>query len=191
MQVICADIRGLDESKASHNGRSKSPGSGFAYSLLAYAIVEYWGCETLPEIVVDVNGKPYFHDHPDWHFSLSHTGTHVLAAISDQPIGADIESQRDLTGRLILNTMDEHESKHFGFLDLWVLRESLYKLQGKGDLRGMHFQRRDDIIVAPTPGVSCCLYSDIPLCHTAVCCYEGEFPERLIVAPSSVFLFRL
>ncbi len=187
MQIICVDIRGLDESKARHRGRSKNPGSAFAASLLEHAAREYWGAETLPEIITDDNGKPFFSTHPSWHFSLSHTGTHVLAAVSDKPVGADIETERDLTGRRVLRTADEHEREHFKFLDIWVLRESLYKLQGCGNLREMHFRMKDGVIVAPVNGVRCRLYTDIPGCHAAACCWDGELPERIIeVSPSLI-----
>lgn len=188
MQIICVDIRGLDEARAKRSGRSKNPGSAFAASLLEHAAQEYWGVQILPEITTNDYGKPIFPTHPNWHFSLSHTGTHVLAAVSDKPIGADIETERDMTGRRVLRTADEHERKHFDFLDIWVLRESLYKLQGHGDLREMHFRRKDGIIVAPIPGVSSRLYTDIPGCHAAACSYEGQLPERLIVLPPEVIL---
>lgn len=188
MQIICVDIRGLNEAQARCPGRSKGPASAFAYSLLSHAVREYWGAEALPEIAVDENGKPYFPTHPNWHFSLSHTSTHVLAAISDYPIGADIETERDLTGRRVLDTADEHERENFDFLDVWVLRESLYKLNGSGSLREMHFRMDGDVIVAPTAGVKSRLYSDIPGCHAAACCYDGELPERLIVVPPSAIL---
>ena len=44
-----------------------------AYLLLRMALWEQRGWRDLPRIEVDELGKPFFPDHPDTHFSLSHT----------------------------------------------------------------------------------------------------------------------
>ena len=60
MLIFYADTRGLDEGRALCRGRSRAPGSAFAYSLLRYALEVWKGAPELPEITTDGRGKPYF-----------------------------------------------------------------------------------------------------------------------------------
>lgn len=62
-----------------------------AYLLLRMALWEQCGWRDLPRIEVDELGKPFFPDHPDTHFSLSHTAGAAAAALADTPVGVDIE----------------------------------------------------------------------------------------------------
>ena len=64
-------------------------------SLLAYAVRAVWGID-LPETAVLPGGKPYFPACPQAHFSVSHTRTAVLVAVSAAPVGADVEQVRPL-----------------------------------------------------------------------------------------------
>ena len=45
------------------------------------------------------HGKPYFPEHPDVHFNLSHTAGAVLVGLSDRPVGVDIEHIRPVSQR--------------------------------------------------------------------------------------------
>lgn len=56
-----------------------------AYLLLRMALWEQRGWRDLPRIEVDELGKPFFPDHPDTHFSLSHTAGAAAAALADMP----------------------------------------------------------------------------------------------------------
>lgn len=42
------------------------------------------------DVKVDKFGKPYFED-TDIHFNISHSGCYVIAAVSDEDIGIDIQ----------------------------------------------------------------------------------------------------
>ena len=130
--ILYSDTRGLDEGRALCRGRSRAPGSAFAYSLLFRALEMWQGARELPEAAIDARGKPFFPERPDWHFSLSHTRGFVLAAVSASPVGADVQL-RDVRGeRLADRLMSEKEREDFDFYELWSLRESLYKLTGEG-----------------------------------------------------------
>ena len=87
MHIFVSDVRELLSA-----GESQSE---LARALLRYAVAEVWGCE-MPETARDSRGKPFFVGTEDMHFSLSHTKTHVLAALSDHPVGADIETLREV-----------------------------------------------------------------------------------------------
>ena len=149
MLIFYADTRGLDEGRALCRGRSRAPGSAFAYSLLRYALEVWKGAPELPEITTDGRGKPYFPERPDWHFSLSHTRGFVLAAVSAAPVGADVQLRDGRGERLAGRLMSEREREQFDFYELWSLRESLYKLTGEGSLRSLRFERRGGLIVPP------------------------------------------
>lgn len=70
-----------------------------AYLLLRMALWEQRGWRDLPRIEVDELGKPFFPDHPDIHFSLSHTAGAAAAALADTPVGVDIERVRPVSVR--------------------------------------------------------------------------------------------
>ena len=125
-------------------------GSATVYELLEYAYVKEYG-SVMPEIKKTPAGKPYFPNRPDVHFSLSHSRTHVLCAISEQPIGVDIESERHVTERAVRFFASPEELAHFDPLDLWVLKESYIKLVGGKLLmvKTIHFSKENDIIVPP------------------------------------------
>lgn len=47
--------------------------------------------ESKLELCHDENGKPYFKNHEEIHFSLSHSEERVMCIISDEPAGCDVE----------------------------------------------------------------------------------------------------
>ena len=75
---------------------------------------------------------------PDFYFSLSHTDGAVCVAVSQHPIGVDIERIRDVNPRLYTRYLTERELSYLAglddvaqrdlFLDMWVKKESLFKL---------------------------------------------------------------
>ena len=175
-------------SQARHSGRTNSSGSAFAWSLLDYLLMSEYGMKT-PETSLDAHGKPYFPSFPKIHFSLGHTATHVICALSDGPVGCDIETHRGVRPGLEARIMTAEERRDFNFFDLWVLRESFYKLTGQGDLRRLLFRRHGGEILAPLPEVCSQLYSNIEGCSAALCCY-GSPPERLELLDSKCLMTR-
>jgi len=157
MKIYCASRNGLD-------------GSAAVYSLLRYAFCIEYGDRDLPRIDKTPNGKPYFRDRCDIHFSLSHSRTHVLCALSNEPVGADIESPRQLNERVIRFFCSPEELIMFDPLDLWVLKESYIKLVGgtMAMLKELRFSREGDTILAPDNAVKSGLYS-IDGCRAAIC----------------------
>ena len=71
-----------------------------ACALLCRALHELYGLEDLPQLSYGEHGKPYFASHPDVHFSLSHTRCAALLAVHNEPIGADIECLRPVSGAM-------------------------------------------------------------------------------------------
>ena len=161
-----------------------------AYGLLETAYQAEFG-GSLPEIKKTQNGKPYFPTSPDIHFSLSHSKTHVLCAISDEPIGADIESPRTLRQQVINYYASDEELAEFDPLDLWVLKESYIKLLG-GTLilvKKIRFTNLDEKIITRKSDQNV-LYSDEETysklyhesgCHIALSSYSNRFPETILM----------
>ena len=58
-----------------------------AYFILRQALEEQYGWRQLPEIALTNRGKPYFPQHPEVQFNLSHTAGAVLVGLSDEPLG--------------------------------------------------------------------------------------------------------
>lgn len=159
--------------------RRSPSGSRDVRSLLRYAIREMYGIP-LPAIDKTEAGKPLFPDRPEIHFSLSHSKRHVMCAVGDAPVGADIEEERPLSRRLVERYSTPEELSQFEFLELWVLKESRLKLMGGTlpGLRSVHFKRGKDGILCPDPGASARLWLPEAGVYAAVCCL-GPPPERL------------
>ncbi|MGN6712626.1 4'-phosphopantetheinyl transferase family protein [Anaerocolumna jejuensis] len=87
-------------------------------------------------------GKPYLKNREDVYFNISHSGSWVVCAIGEQPVGVDIEkiSKVDLDiakrffttheyNRIVLCSTEDKQSE---FFKLWTLKESYIKMIGKG-----------------------------------------------------------
>ena len=101
-----------------------------AYLLLRRAPWEQYRWRDLPEIALTSLGKPYFPAHPEVHFNLSHTAGAVLVALSDRPVGADIEHIRPVSQRAMRRLADVTTER--AFFQSWVRREALAKRSGTG-----------------------------------------------------------
>ena len=178
MHIYWADVSGLDAKAARRPGRTKADGSAFAWSLLELAAQEVWGLRALPEVALSASGKPVFAGCPELHFSLSHTKGVVLAALSSAPVGADVERRREIPD-VVRDRLFETAHGDLELFELWTLRESWYKLTGRGDLRDIPFQRCGGLIIPPNPSALCRLYDAIPGCAAAVCTLRDLPPEKL------------
>ena len=92
------------------------------------------------------HGKPFLADHPDIHFNISHCKNGIAVAVSDEPIGIDIESYRKVSDSLLRYTMNEEEQRIIltsddpvrTFTEYWTRKESVFKLRGTGITKGLH-----------------------------------------------------
>ena len=92
------------------------------------------------------HGKPFLKGHPDSHFNISHCKNGIIVAVSDNPIGVDIESYRNVSDSLIRYTMNEEEQRLIHesddpirtFTEYWTKKEAVFKLRGTGITKGLH-----------------------------------------------------
>jgi 4'-phosphopantetheinyl transferase len=113
----------------SYNGKKSS---AFAEILLWFAIGER------AEYYYNEKGKPYFKTVP-LYFNLSHSENFIACAVSDEPVGVDIQtitSRNDIIERLFSEEesklIDDSQNKDKTFTAVWTSYEACAKLTGNG-----------------------------------------------------------
>ena len=77
-----------------------------------------------PHISRNENGKPYIEGNP-LYFSISHSGEHGVIAISEKPVGVDLEIFSRFCKEEQLEITSEKD-----FLLHWTVREAFIKMRG-------------------------------------------------------------
>ena len=80
------------------------------------------------------------------YFSISHCKSGIAVAVSNQPIGIDIEVVRSLKVDLVKKTMDSLEQEailsasqpDWAFTRLWTRKEAFLKMKGTGIINDLH-----------------------------------------------------
>ena len=86
------------------------------------------------------NGKPVLANDPNIHFNLSHSGTLAVCAVSDHPVGVDVEEKQNAAPGVMdmcfqpieREWIDQAEDQCRAFTRLWTRKESYLKLLGAG-----------------------------------------------------------
>ena len=97
-----------------------------------------------PTFIYNEHGAPSLPGGP--YFSLSHSKRGIAVAISDEPIGIDIEAIRPLSEGLVQKAMNPQEQAQIAavanpeqeFIRLWTRKEAYVKMQGTGIISDMH-----------------------------------------------------
>lgn len=111
-----------------------------AYLLLKRALLEEYGITENPIFEYGEHGKPSIIGHPEIYFNLSHCRNAVVCAVSNRPVGIDVESIRSTKEPLMRYTMNEQEMEQIikaerpevAFIRLWTMKEARLKLTGQG-----------------------------------------------------------
>ena len=90
----------------------------------------------------NVFGKPYCLNALQIHYNISHSGEFVVCAISDKPVGIDVEKISEanlkMAKRFFTNTEYEYitskpeNEQACAFSEIWTKKESYIKHEGKG-----------------------------------------------------------
>ncbi len=102
-------------------------------------------------LAVAEHGKPYLPEHPELSFNLSHSGEHLLLAVTTRSeIGADVEAVRSrrglegIAGKCFAKTELDHwrslpKADQVGaFFRLWTAKEAFVKATGRGIALGLN-----------------------------------------------------
>lgn len=113
-------------------GAAGQDGQQLAWPLLEQAVQLHWGWISLPPVERSPRGKPLFPSLEDRWFSLSHSGGIALCALSELPVGVDVELVRPRRVGLPQRLLNEGELARFDgswadFYRLWTLKESWCK----------------------------------------------------------------
>jgi len=111
-----------------------------AYLLLCQGLREEYGITERPVFEYGEHGKPAIVGFPHIHFNISHCREAVICAVSDRPVGVDIESVREYKDSLVNYTMNEREVAQIAqarrpeleFIRLWTMKEAVLKWSGTG-----------------------------------------------------------
>ncbi len=111
-----------------------------AYLLLKRALWEEYGIAENPLFDYGAHGKPSIVGHPEIHFNLSHCKEAVACAVSNSPIGIDVESLGRFRESVARYAMNEEELQQIlssvrpdiTFTRLWTMKEARLKLTGEG-----------------------------------------------------------
>ena len=125
--------------------------SVLAELLLRRALREEYGLGELPKIDTGEKGKPFFPDHPEIHFNLSHCKYAVACALDSAPVGVDVQEYRPLRDKhctsvpSVYRVLSEKErtwvqagktahEQDRRFFAVWTCKEAYGKAVGEGFL---------------------------------------------------------
>lgn len=125
-----------------------------AFSLLQQLLREYCGIEDVPPFSFNEHGKPFLSQYPDIHFNISHCKNAVVAALSDEEVGVDVEAigrYKEQLAAYCMNAdecrmMESSDNPDLEFTRLWTMKEAVAKLVGTGitdDIKEMLTKYKD------------------------------------------------
>lgn len=96
-------------------------------------------------------------------FNLSHSGDIAVCAVSDKPIGIDIEALREIRPDAAKRFASAEELEYIGsdprrLFEIWTLKEAYFKCVGTGigsDIKSVTFTVNGDDIRCSEPGFTC------------------------------------
>lgn len=108
--------------------------------LLAWAAQQHWGLPQLPPLERAARGKPFFPDHPEFQFNLSHSGSYLVCALGCAPVGIDLQRFRPCRPAFLDRLCSPEERRWLSdrldspqaFARLWAMKESRCKWSGQG-----------------------------------------------------------
>lgn len=132
--------------------------SASVWALLRHAVMQEHGIDVNTLVVSkEAYGKPVFSPENGIHFNLSHSKSAVMCAVSDAPVGCDVQTYQELP--LYDASLEQHilcpdeqavidpvqgESRRKMLTLFWVAKEAITKHAGTGlttDVRKFNFSR--------------------------------------------------
>lgn len=174
--------------------RARAAGSGW---LLQYALLQEGIPADKQRLFKTELGKPFLPDYPDIHFSVSHSGSWVVCAVSRDPVGVDVELPRctmeigrrffqpqELEG--LENLPDPIRKDQLN--RLWTAKEAFVKALGGGltiplNSFTVHLQEHHAVLEQTLSPLPYRLH-EYPAVHFRIClCTTESRPELIWVTP--------
>lgn len=85
-------------------------------------------------------GKPHVMGLENFHYNISHSADYIVCAVHKKSIGIDMERVRNINiniserffSKYEYNYINQREDKTQAFFDIWTLKESIIKADGRG-----------------------------------------------------------
>lgn len=140
-----------------------------SYEMLQQLLASTYTLHSTPTFDYNEYGAPSIKNGP--YFSISHCKSGIAVAVSNQPIGIDIEVVRPLKVDLVKKTMNPLEQEiifsdtqpDWAFTRQWTRKEAFLKMKGTGiisdlhevlsDIEGVEWQQMDNKLLNYT----CCI----------------------------------
>lgn len=135
-----------------------------AYKLLVNGLENEYRIQEELTFEYTSSGKPKLSKYPEIHFNLSHCKLAVACAISDKPVGIDVQEIRTYNSRMgrrvcndfELEQIEKSNNPDLEFCKLWTAKESVVKQSGVGvgcnlkalDLRSVQTEVRGKYIIS-------------------------------------------
>ncbi|MBP7654199.1 4'-phosphopantetheinyl transferase superfamily protein [Candidatus Dependentiae bacterium] len=132
---------------------------GLYSSILSRALISRYLKIPNSKIIFDFNkySKPFLAGFENFHFNTAHSGDYAVCAVSDTPVGIDIEEIKPIDLNVAEYAFSEFEYKELikkknedqldYFYNIWVLKESYIKAIGTGlytELKSFYFELSDN-----------------------------------------------
>jgi len=166
--------------------RQQSLGAGL---LLQYVLRDYRLTEQ--DITVGQYGKP---EVEGVCFNVSHSGDMVVCAVSEYPVGCDIEKITTVPERVAerffskgeVNYLNQvpKEAEREEFFRLWTMKESYIKMTGEGlhlPLNQFELCLGEDVRVCRDGEIQNCFFKEYEISgyRLTVCAKENQFQEKI------------
>lgn len=129
--------------KGVKTGSNRLCGTANQELLAGYMLYKYLGISSDEQLVRNEHGKPEIADGAAF-FNLAHSGPYVVLAISDRPVGVDIEHTKRMSFKVAKRIMrkeqldrlggfeNESEAFQIELTKYWTQYEAIMKLVGTG-----------------------------------------------------------
>lgn len=173
------------------HSRRQSLGAG----LLLNKVLSFYGKKT-EDITYNLYGKPEI---SGIHFNLSHSEDLVICAVSEKPVGCDVEKikecHEDIAERFFTKEEMSFLKKYHGeekreaFYRIWTLKESYVKMVGEGVhlpfdqfeiILNKDMEKKETVAIRDNKVCDCCFKEfSIPGYKMAVCAKESKFVSAI------------
>lgn len=166
--------------------REESRQESLRAGLLYVYALEQWGVDPASVVTILPAGKPVLAGRKDVFFSLSHSGNWAMCAVSNKPVGADIQRLRPVKSTMArrLHTQEQAwleatppEAWEPEFFRLWTRKEAWVKAVSEGDMLSLSAVD----VIHPVTGLYFQDYTFPGGYQAAICALEEDICQPVIV----------